>query len=229
MIFIPGLDAPPVMWIDYVDTLEKKFSGKNNTEIRVIKNGRYNGNQPFEDTIIPIVSMCEKYCKLNPNRKISVIGTSLGGKAAVTLEHRLRQKGFSNKMQVVSISGAFGTSLVTWGNKIVAEINKRWYLRWLQKLVDAYIHRSLRTDLSIAVNNTLVEEINKNKTNHDENTCRIFISGMDETCVWPPSRCHPKVDINDVHYKIPVAGHISTTMKSLDLVCDNIESFTNTA
>jgi hypothetical protein len=173
--------------------------------------------------------MCEKYCTLNPNKKISVIGTSLGCKAPVTLEHRLRQKGFFNKMQVDSVSGAFGISLVTWGNKRVAEINKRWYLRWLQKLVDAYIHRSLRTDLSIAVNDTLIKEINKNKTNHDQNTSRLFISAMDETCVWPPSRCHPKVDVNDVHYKIPVSGHISTTMKSLDLVWDNIETFINTA
>ena len=227
VIFIPGLDAPPVMWIDYVDTLEKKFSGKNNPEIRVIKNGRYNGNQPFEDTISPIVSMCEKYCRLNPNKKISVIGTSLGGKAALTLEHRLRQKGFSNKMQVVSISGAFGTNLITLGNKVVAAINKRWYLRWLQKMVDAYIHRSLRTDLSIKANDTFIDEINHNKTTHHENTQRLFISGMDETCVWPPSRCHPKVDERDIHYKIPRAGHISTTMKSLDLVCDNVELFMN--
>jgi hypothetical protein len=36
VIFIPGLDAPPVMWIDYVDTLKKKKSDIKSPEIRVI-------------------------------------------------------------------------------------------------------------------------------------------------------------------------------------------------
>ncbi len=213
-VFIPGLGASAVMWVEYVKEIETAYKklGKE-ADIRVVKN-RKDGNQSFEETITPIKKMLQTYCKRNPTNRIVLVGTSLGALSSSYLEEHLRNVSPTNAVFVGSITGAYGSKMVS---KLAKFPLAKLFLN--PDLLERFSHKNEHTK-ALVLNQR--KELPKN--------CErafVYYAGMDETTVTPPSNEHPRMDNSSKvkHYNVYGACHVSTTKIVTKHLCERAIAF----
>lgn len=98
---IPGLHGTPHMFGDEIGMLKKRFSDADLVALHLPENG----NVPLEESAARVEEVVKSYAKAHPDKPVTLIGESNGGRVAGHVEHALRDS--VKKVQLVSLCGAF--------------------------------------------------------------------------------------------------------------------------
>ncbi len=199
-VMVHGLNGHPSAFDDYGKTLENRHP-EADLAIVVVPKG---GNCTVIEASEPILQLVESYIKKNPEKPVSLIGTSNGGRIVAYIETKLRKRAPNTPVLVSCVAGAHFGSYVM--NLIHA-----------YGLADLFGYtREIMQELAYGsdVTKNLLNEQREPLPNGVERDFSFYMT-TEETHVHPPNSELPIINQGEKHYVVHGEGHSSIVRRVL--------------